>query len=106
MKMNLRNAASSELWRLVAFAVAELAQRNDASTSPRVEIRRVNGGTPQATISVELQEQFGDVPPLLCIGNATLDPKRIHHFESFVVPTCMVQRVNRLAYDEAAKGVF
>jgi hypothetical protein len=103
----LRQASSSKLWQLIALAVVELAQReDDPTTSPRVEIRRINGGKPQATITVALENSHLSVPPLLCIGNATLDKKRRHHFEAFPVDAATVSRINRAAYREFSAVVL
>lgn len=103
MKHKFQNASSSALWQLIALAVAELAQRqDDPTTSPRVEIRRINGGQPEATITVALEPQRRGIPPLLCVGNATLNEKYPHDFESFPVDAATVARINRRAYRETA----
>jgi len=102
----IRKASSSALWKMIALGVAELAQRqDDASTSPRVEIRRINGGQPQATITVALENGHPGVPPLLVVGNATLSKKRQHHYEAFPVAAAMVTWINRAAYRESSAGV-
>jgi hypothetical protein len=103
---NLTKAANSELWKMIALAVAELAQRkDDPATSPRVEIRRINGGQPQATLTVALEDARPGVPPLLIVGNAIFNDNRIHHFESFPVDAETVARINRAAYRESSSGV-
>jgi hypothetical protein len=105
---------SSKLWEMIALGVAELAQRKDDPTaSPRVEIRRINGGQPQATITVAFQDaqpraafDGTDIPPLLCIGNATLNQSNLHHFEAIPVSKKLVAAVNRRAYRESSSGVL
>lgn len=110
---NLKKASNSQLWQMIAFGVAELAKRNPNSPgSPRVEIRRINDGQPKATITVMLEDArpgggYGgsDIPPLLCVGNTTLNQKRRHHFETFEVDAKTVARINRAAYRESSSGV-
>jgi hypothetical protein len=96
---NLTKASISELWKLVALGVAELAKRKC------VAIRRVNGGEPQATLTVALESQRPGVPPLLVVGNATLNEERQHHYEAFTVDAATVARINRHAYRENSSGV-
>jgi hypothetical protein len=97
---------SSQLWKMVAFGVAELAQRgDDHSTSPRVEVRRINGGQPQATITVTFEDARPGVPPLICVANSTLNKRRQHHSEAFTVDATTVSRINRRAYRESSSGV-
>jgi hypothetical protein len=75
---------------------------DDPTTSPRVEIRRINGGQPEATITIALENARPGVPPLICVGNSTLNKKRQHHFEAFPVDAQAVAGVNRAAYRESS----
>jgi hypothetical protein len=104
---DLKKASNSALWTMIALGVAELAQRkHDPTMSPRVEIRRINGGQPQATITVALEDAKPGIPPLLIAGNATLNQKRQHHFEAFEVDAKTASRINRRAYRENSSGVL
>lgn len=114
MNNRFSKTPTSKLWEMLALGVAELAQRKDnLTTSPRVEIRRINGAKqPKATITVFLQEaepggnfDGADVPPLLCIGNATLNKTNLHHFEAIPVSKKLVAAVNRRAYRENSRLV-
>jgi hypothetical protein len=101
----IRKASSSSLWQMIALGVAELTQReDDPTTSPRVEVRRINGQRqPVATLTVFLQDAVTDVPPMLCIGNCTLNKTNQHHFEAIPVSKKLVAAVNRKAYRENSR---
>jgi hypothetical protein len=98
---------SSQLWKMIALGVAELAQRNpNALGSPRIEVRSINGQRqPVAMLTVFLQEAEADVPPMLCVGNATLNKNNQHHFEAIPVSKKLVAAVNRNAYRENSRLV-
>jgi hypothetical protein len=101
---DLAKASTSKLWQLVALAIAELAQRkDDSSNSPRVAIRRINGGQPEATITVALENERRGVPPLLIVGNATLNKTNQHSFEAIEVSAQLVRSINRRAYRENSR---
>ena len=112
MKTRFSKTPTSKLWQMIALGVAELAQRkDDPTTSPRVEVRRINGcNRPEMTITVMLQEarprgayDETDIPPLLCVGNATLNQSNLHHFEAIPVSKKLVAALNRKAYRENSR---
>jgi hypothetical protein len=98
----------------VGLGIAELARRkNDSATSPCVAVRRINGKKqPMAMIAVALTAaqpgaayDGSDIPPLVCIGNATLNQSNLHHFEAIPVSKKLVAAVNRKAYRENSRLV-
>jgi hypothetical protein len=92
---------------MIALGVAELALReDDPTTSPRVEIRRINGGQPQATITVTFEDAQPGVPPLICVANFTLNKRHQHHSEAFTADAATVARINRAAYRESSSDVL
>lgn len=107
MDKRFSKTPTSKLWEMIALGVAELAQRkHDPTSSPRVEIRRINGGQPQATITVALEAPKPGIPALLIAGNANFSNNRTHHFEAFEIDAKTVSKINRRAHRENSSGVL
>jgi hypothetical protein len=99
-KMKFHNTPTSQLWKIIALGVAELAERKC------IAIRSINGGQPQATLTVALEDARPGIPPLLIVGNANLHNNRTYGFEAFEIDAKTVSKINRRAYRENSSGVL
>jgi hypothetical protein len=98
--MTLRSRSNSQLWKMVGTAAVELMRRRDVDGLPLILLRETAEG-PQATINIALEPAQDGIPPLLALGNATFDPRFLHHLEAFPIHHATASAINRNVYREA-----
>jgi hypothetical protein len=91
--MNTKRLNDSTLWKVLADVAVELIRRGD------VVMRETKQG-PEATISVMLEPGWGKAPALVALGNATLNPRFVHHLTAFPIHPATVAAINKNAYRE------
>jgi hypothetical protein len=90
----LRAKSTSDLWQILGIAAVELMRRRRADGFPELLVRETPEG-PQATINVALEPAQDGIPPLLALGNATLNPRFLHHLEAFPIHHATASAINR-----------
>jgi hypothetical protein len=98
--MTFRAKSNSDLWKIVGSAAVELMRRRDADGFPLILLRETAEG-PLATINIALEAAKDGIPPLIALGNATLDPRFLHHLEAFPIHHATASAINRNVYREA-----
>jgi hypothetical protein len=95
----LRGKSTSDVWRIMGLAAVELMRRRRADGFPELLVRQTPEG-PQATINIALEPAQDGIPPLLALGNATLNLRFLHHLEAFPIHHATAAAVNRNVYRE------
>lgn len=102
--MNVNSMSDMTLWKHLADVAVELLKRRDEFGEPYLVVRDTKQGR-EATISVSLEPAreniFGDpIPALVALGNATLNPRFVHHLNAFPIHPATVAAINKNAYRE------
>jgi hypothetical protein len=96
---SLRAKSTPDLWRTLGLAAVELMRRRGTDGFAELLVRETPEG-PQAIINVSLEPAQDGIPPLAVIGNATLNPRFLHHLEAFPVHHSTVAAINKHVYRE------
>jgi hypothetical protein len=95
-----RTKSDSELWQVLGYAAVELMKRRGPDGVPLLLVRETPSG-PQARINIALEPAQDGIPPLLALGNATLNPRFLRHLEAFPIHYATASAINRNVYREA-----
>jgi hypothetical protein len=98
--MTFRAKSNSQLWKIVGAAALELMRGRDTDGFPLIVLRETADG-PLATINIALEPAQDGIPPLLALGNTTLNPRFLHHLEAFPIQQATAAAINRNVYREA-----